>query len=775
MNKIRIFKTLVSGLAISTLPVATLFSISSCNGNEQHQEEKGQVTLEAPESTTVHQIVIPVTFLEQPQSNLTVISSELPPELEIEQGGKFPVVEKKATILISIGDSVKTTTLFEYTLKLSYIDSSGEKQTYTPQKLNTIYTYSPPSNKDELLPLSTIVQRNNNHDFDFRIKYVSKKESLISNVDPEFSLVMSDCGDELSFLGSSSAHSLTCPLLYDTRGRYYYIGFIVHLNQNVTTTDNYDFDLNISFTNSFGETQTNDINDFVVSFICNRDTVVPEEYFQFEKDPNHEGQAILTGLTDETPKEEYGQYLTIKIPETAEIPDGHGGTEIADVTSIGDSAFGKIVTVDDHDYEWFSNIHKVIFNSHINYVAEDAFKGCINLYIVDVSAYTPASEEKEDVMPKWVPPEGEDLIEFFKYSAYETWYWVGYETNDPTWDDEKYKASVKEELKQIFFAAPVTDRYFVCKNSQICSENFFELDSTGTKILGKRPSITVDDLKKCKVLEIPDYITSLADFSLTEFGYTPYYNSTSEEYETRRLIFSRNIEEVGIQHNVGLGGPIVFNMSKLEQIPNNAFQDVNSYAWSVKESIVSEAPYLLFVNCQKLTTIGNGAFVDVPLNQKAYDAFDTEYKYQLPEHLTTIGDYAFRGNQYTAIKIPGSVTSIGTKAFSQTDSEKGKPGKLSEIDLHELTYDGICEAFKENGHVFDFSLSFNPEDPFASSVMWIHPGTTEDEIKQLRALMKTNGMELPTRKIKRLSTMPLNAWRLKESILKNSGKELLPV
>lgn len=731
MNKKTLFKTLIGGPTTVLLPAASLFCLSSC---QKHNDVSTDPILDIPECTTTHQIAIPTSFPAQPTSDLEaeLIGEHIPEELEM-ASSTFPIVDKKTTILINIDESLRVTKNFNYSISISYTDNQGQTQRYEFNNCASTFVYSDPEKEeDELLPSSVVVQRKNNHDFDFKIRYNPKKTGFTPTAGQPFQLTMEGCGDELSFLGSSDPHSITCPLSIDRYTNIYYVNFIVHLNMSISSTDNYSFNLKLNFTNSFEKQQDVTINNLIVSFICERNKIVPDEYFTFKADPTDETCGILTGLSDEAPASEHGEYNILQIPEKASIPDGQGGVKTVTVTSIDENAFNKEVEIEGEYYQWFSNISKVIFNSKIEKVAEDAFDGCTNLYYIDISAYKPG-QSLENPLPKWIP-EGEQTIAPFSKTIYKSGYFIVHQFGNKS-KDKQYKSLVADRLVNISLNTETNKTlYLVCDQSQISNESFFELDDTGTRILGIRDNVERSDLEACKIIQIPEYITSLGDFALTPFGKVPYKNY-DDEYETRRIIFSPYITEIGVHHNVGLGGPIILNMPELTEIPNNAFQDVNSYAWSVTDPVQSEKPYILFINSDSLHTINNGAFIDVPFDLQNYASQDIIF----PTSLTYFGAYAFRGNKFSSITFPAydqeDPLFIGTKAFAQADAEKGN-GKLKEIHFEALKNDEILTVIEENANIFDYSLAETGDIYFGAN--------TKQYESQIVERMKQNGFQYVT-------------------------------
>ena len=75
-----------------------------------------------------------------------------------------------------------------------------------------------------------------------------------------------------------------------------------------------------------------------------------------------------------------------------------------------------------------------------------------------------------------------------------------------------------------------------------------------------------------------------------------------------------------------------------------------------------------------LETIENGAFAFNRIGSSSI-------KLRIPDTVTSIGDFAFFGNELTEISIPNSVVSIGTGAFDNNPLETITIGENPQFDL----------------------------------------------------------------------------------------------
>lgn len=147
------------------------------------------------------------------------------------------------------------------------------------------------------------------------------------------------------------------------------------------------------------------------------------------------------------------------------------------------------------------------------------------------------------------------------------------------------------------------------------------------------------------------------------------YNTTSTYLaQIRNIELSDDWVEVGLSSAGSLGIEVLNYVNVLTDIELLKVKGtINAADWTT----IKQMKNLLAID------LSEAKFNAVPNN--AFDGLSRLSNVKLPEGMTSIGDYAFRGTQLLNIDIPNSVTSIGKYAFYETRVETVNFGAASKL------------------------------------------------------------------------------------------------
>ena len=139
------------------------------------------------------------------------------------------------------------------------------------------------------------------------------------------------------------------------------------------------------------------------------------------------------------------------------------------------------------------------------------------------------------------------------------------------------------------------------------------------------------------------------------------YNSTATDYKSqvRNIELSNEWVEVELEYAGTLGVEVLYKVDVLNDVVLLKIKgDINDTDWG----------YIKQMNNIVGLDLTEANFTSIP--SYAFDGLSWLSDVRLPEGITSIGEYAFRGTQIWKMDIPASVTSIGQYAFASTRLEE---------------------------------------------------------------------------------------------------------
>lgn len=167
------------------------------------------------------------------------------------------------------------------------------------------------------------------------------------------------------------------------------------------------------------------------------------------------------------------------------------------------------------------------------------------------------------------------------------------------------------------------------------------------------------------------------------------YNSTSTNYKSqvRNIELSSEWVEVELEYAGTLGVEVLYKVDVLNDVVLLKIKgELNDTDWE----------YIKQMNNIVGLDLTEANFTSVPAY--AFDGLGWLSDVRLPEGITSIGEYAFRGTQIWKMDIPASVTSIGQYAFASTRLEE-----INFPDNSQLQSIG-SDAFRECTYLREFIM-----------------------------------------------------------------------
>ncbi|MCQ2956602.1 MAG: hypothetical protein MJ233_01770 [Mycoplasmoidaceae bacterium] len=146
-------------------------------------------------------------------------------------------------------------------------------------------------------------------------------------------------------------------------GSFYYLYVPIHLSYDVGTNDFLTFDLEMSFTNSYGYTQIENINDIGCEFKITQTDVIPDVFFKITG-------SFLDGFKDNVSAKAVSNFTTLKVPQN--------------IGSVRRGAFSLI----DGNPDSFKSITKIVLHQNIYILENGVFANFHNIEIIDMSSCT---------------------------------------------------------------------------------------------------------------------------------------------------------------------------------------------------------------------------------------------------------------------------------------------------------------------------------------------------------------------------------------------------
>lgn len=532
-----------------------------------------------------------------------------------------------ATFLID--ETVDTDFSANFDICFNYINSEGKFDTCTLYDLNIYYLTSQPEfEKDRIVFDDKHLVANNHHSVSFEMKFFEKPKSDL------YVEILNDFSKEISLPKSM--------LQVEEDGAGWSLSIPIDIDMAVATQRDFGFDLRITFTNSFGKTQTNTYNNCTIKFIRQVNEYLPDEYYDYEAIGDN---VVLHGLKYLNPLEA-GKYRFMTIPDI--------------VTHIDPYAFSSST--------WFSNIRQVTLPASAQNIGQFAFSGLSQLVEIDASAYTET--------PLWVATS--DVLKRPNQTVNAGYVWV---QNDDIANDMTNAASF----------LGLTELWRVYNQDLVTKKDYFDISNEGTMVRGIRAD-RKEEFFKCKIIRIPDGINQIYKDAFKELQDNPYstYIEGVKVKQTRRLILNRELTKIdnGAFSHAGISGPMLFYTEKLNTISDNSFDQCNAYGNPKLLDIQEEKIELIFVDVFELTEIGAYAFNMVPIKQEVLD---------LPKSLSSVDSFAFLDSYFEKIIFHQNVQTMTSYCFASGQIWP-KPATIKVIDLSE--YKKLAGWWSQSSRVF---------------------------------------------------------------------------
>lgn len=335
------------------------------------------------------------------------------------------------------------------------------------------------------------------------------------------------------------------------------------------------------------------------------------------------------------------------------------------ITSIGVSAFEGCV-----------NLNSINFDSlaSLTQIGDNAFKGCLNLEVVDLS-YTKLEAINSIIADSGVKtivlPTGVTTINNDAFKNCESLNNVNFEQliNLNTIGDNAFANSgikgniiMPESLNVLGSHA-----FYGCKN-------LVSVDLSDCLGLNVELGYTFANCINLTTANIPNNLTYLGQFMFSGCQSLANISLPTSIITLNDGVFQNcsSLESINLEHtNIASISKNVFYQSGLKQVKFPAtLKSIDLYAFSgskISKLDMSECDSITsqgyaFSNCQHLATIL------FPSEQTTIGKHDFEYctgllRLNIPNTITTIMDYAFRGAGMRQVTIPNSVTLIGYCSF----------------------------------------------------------------------------------------------------------------
>ncbi|MBE6674845.1 MAG: leucine-rich repeat domain-containing protein [Ruminococcaceae bacterium] len=303
-------------------------------------------------------------------------------------------------------------------------------------------------------------------------------------------------------------------------------------------------------------------------------------------------------------------------------------------------------------------------------------------------------------------------------------------TNKPTFGTDGTTGATSRVLMSDGVTYPA---YYICEDSESLGISF---DDINTKA-GKQY-----EAKNVVRIELPKGITTVTNALRTSNGYSALMTVVIPEgvnainaYAFKAntalvcdIVIPEGCTDIGVHAFNGSGVTSVTLPSTLETLGKEIFMDCSALTSVYSKSHI--IGFRMFYHCDELTTIkleniveiGGAAFNNSKLSKVS--------SLELPEGLTTIGEYAFPRMSITSLVIPSAVTTIDRYAFQDCESlEKvvvlgPTIGTNMFYGCSSLRTLVLTEKLEEFG---DSALASVPQDSFTT----YYTGTDYDRIKTL--------------------------------------------
>lgn len=531
------------------------------------------------------------------------------------------------TLNFVISDDIKEDTLFKFDVVFD-LSEGNEKVTEKIKRVEGIkvnYFPAHEDNEDSVEVVDEVVEKVNEWSFDFDIKFSAQPKSTV-----KIRIIRDDelltCPDELPVIQEGSLYKLHLPITLD---------FDVSENKFLA------FNLNLAFTNSYGQQQEITVNDLGANFLSKKTEEVPSSYFNITEE---NGDVVLHGLYEDVIKKVSLDYSILKIPEG--------------ITKIDAYAFPKSQT----ETEYFEPIQDIIFSDNlITSIGKNAFEGFTTIRTIDISKY--------DQTPEWVS----NPIQYFSGLSHVGYIWkncditdeqiakMGLTYNTDSGDTKTWQPVAEEKIVP-------EDAYFIITD-----------EATNEKVLRGFKQEYLEELRKYNFVKIPNEIDRIGDSALQ------FLNKISADDGYRVVLLNHDLKtlegESGLSHS-SLNGNLYIPPG-IKNIPDYYFYD--AFSWSEMEATLEFDPN------SELETIG-----DYNFNGGSYvHVGGLSGSIIFPNTLKSIGYESFWNNSgITKIKFDANLQNVGYWCFGGLET-------LNCIDFS--AYEEIPDWLEVPNHIFDLS------------------------------------------------------------------------
>lgn len=646
-------KNIFSFLLLTQAVSCPALIVTSCSKNTK-------IYFSIPEIVSEDYFEVDCFFSQQPSSSVNVLLFDQNSN-HIRLCDPIVIVENKKT---KLRFEIDATNSMQFNFKIKFIFKNEQKkqEIVETKELNFLYSYFPDPDSDRIVPKERRVTTENIHSvqFDF-IFYVS---SQVSSANLEIVRQTSN----LLTLNDSY-----CDVHFVQRTGQWIANVIVNIDESVQDTSFINFDLQFTFTNTFGKTQITVLKGLSIAFVSNLEVEMPSDYFKIEKSQGN--KYTLVGLNDWVDPNKANLFSVIRIPDIVNV--------------IGDRAFSDSMA--------FKHIRKIIFNDKLLMIGYKAFSGCTNVSELDLTVYLSS--------PVWIKNSYACFDDFVIESGY-IWF------NNKFY--QKYD-EIREICSDLNQFCALSNEWEGFTNLDVIPDDFYDIQTSETsedKTLVGFVTKTILSIPKYRIIKIPDGVTHMSRDCLIALASLPYQNldkSIDFKYLTRHLILPKSINEIVNLNFCGISGLLNIEAPNLKTILTNSFQDMRMYSPNEVHPLeVKKDPlYIHFINCDSLETI----------EQSAFYGCGAIGNLELPASLNDLKENAFGLNDFSSISVLSSTLEIREKAFSHPDASTDQ--SIKDIYLCHYLFDEDIEWMtKDNLNVFSNACLQDGIIHFSANCQW---------------------------------------------------------
>lgn len=541
--------------------------------------------------------------------------------------------KENGVLAFKINSGIHYDKQIDYTLVFSY----GDKEILI-EGLQVMYVFQEEDYKDEIRAVQETVTNQDDWEYTYKFQFSNAPLSSV-----KVDLVGGQSYDLLELTKNE--------IKVEKEGGLYYLTVPLHLSYSVVENNFITFDIEFSFTNSFGFTQITTINDLGCEFKFTPTDVIPDIFLDFGQSGSRHS---LYGIKKNVPVSSINHFSVLSIK---------------DVDVIEEGAFSLI----DGNPDTFKSITKIKLAGDIVGIGKNVFFNFYNLEELDLS--------EDNNIPPWL-----DLSFTWNRQIFnsEAWshksgiVWTGVNFSDREGADAIRSNWVTHlEIAGLGASKDYTtpsDKWEHCWTpygyDEVTPEDWFVTKNEGSVVTLTAidtTKYTREDLRKIGVIKIPDNVTAISlnptgrqkDFSIfkdvscsfnpLQYYKSPFFPDVVENTFNRRLVFGKNLTEinqnisgVGAFYQIGLCGNIILP-NKLTFIENNTFKDATYRYFKVED-------------------------------QEFYCDYRFGFEYGSSPTLNRIGNEFLAQSLIEYCNIPSSIKKMGDSLFSECD-------QLTKIDF----------------------------------------------------------------------------------------------